>query len=239
MAIAQFDVPLTLSNRADLDKALQIDRPILLYLSNGDTVRADVKTELEKVARENAGRIQVVKVEADKTPDIAERFEMGKYPLLIGWARGQVVGRRNRPWGTDIQGMIDVLQDYAPAAPVAATKPVIEKVDNKPVKVTDKTFEKEVMNSKVPVLVDFWADWCGPCKQIAPTLEKLAGEFAGKIRIAKVDVDANPGLQQAFHVQSIPTLMFVKNGKIVGQQAGALPEHTLRSAIQQLIALNV
>src|SRR5438093_40324 len=105
--------------------------------------------------------------------------------------------------------------------------------------VTDADFETEVLKSETPVLVDFWAEWCGPCKQVAPILDKLATEFAGKIRLAKVDVDANPGLSQAFRIMSIPTLMFVKNGKIVGQQAGALPEHILRNAIQQLINLTV
>ena len=105
--------------------------------------------------------------------------------------------------------------------------------------VTDSTFDQEVLESNIPVLVDFWAPWCGPCKMVAPILDKLAKEFSGKVRIAKVDVDANPMLSQQFRIQSIPSLMFVKNGKIVGMNAGAAPEGALRDAINQLINLQV
>ncbi|PJF42096.1 MAG: thioredoxin [Phototrophicales bacterium] len=108
-----------------------------------------------------------------------------------------------------------------------------------PVHVTDQTFEAEVLKSDLPVLVDFWAEWCGPCRTIAPILDKLAKEYSGKVKIAKVDVDANPALAQAFRIMSIPTLMFVKEGKIVGQQAGALPEPVLRDALDQLVALKL
>ncbi|MBI5929417.1 MAG: thioredoxin [Chloroflexi bacterium] len=112
-------------------------------------------------------------------------------------------------------------------------------MNNKPVHVTDATFEQEVLQSELPVLVDFWAAWCGPCKMVAPILDKLAGEFAGKVKIAKVDVDANPSLSGAFQIMSIPTLMFVKQGKIVGQAAGAAPEAALRDALNQLVNLQI
>src|SRR5260221_1960435 len=240
MAIAQVDTPLTVTTAENLESALATDLPVLLYVWNGDTLRQDVKTELEKVAKEQAGRIRVVKADTSKAPDVAEYFELGKHPLLIGMAGGETLGRRPRPWGTDVQGMVELLLEHVPATAVAAApKPTVEKIDSKPVKVTDKTLQKEVIESSLPVLVDFWAEWCGPCKMVAPILEKLAGEFAGKVRIAKVNTDENPRLQATFGIQSIPTMMFVKGGKIVGEQAGALPEHILRNAIQQLIALQI
>ncbi|MEP7287268.1 MAG: thioredoxin [Chloroflexota bacterium] len=233
-----------LVNGTNLDEMLDTDLPVLLLIWNGETLRTDVKSELDKAAQENNGCIRVVKADVSKNPEVAERFDLGKHPLLIGWLRGEVLARRNRPWNTDVQGMVEELLKHAPA-PVAKPTQEIAKAadkaiaDGKPVKVTDDTFEKEVLASPLPVLVDFWAEWCGPCKMIGPILEKLATEFAGKIRIAKVDVDANPMLSQALQVTSIPLLMFVKNGKVVGQQAGALPENVLRNAIQQLIALKV
>jgi thioredoxin len=114
-------------------------------------------------------------------------------------------------------------------------------IDNKPVNVTDATFQEEVIDFSLdtPVLIDYWAAWCGPCRMVAPILDKLAGEFAGKVRIAKVDVDANPNLSHTFGIQSIPTLMMIKNRTIVFSQPGALPEPVIRDLINQLIALDV
>ena len=235
------DTPILATNNEIMHSALETNLPVLLLIWNGDTLRSDVKTEIDRVAREYAGRIRVIKADTSKAPEIAEHFELGKHPLLIAWVNGEALTRRNRPWGTDVQAVVDVLTPHipanaAPALPPTPTK-VIEKVDTKPIKVTDATFQTEVIDYSLPVVVDFWATWCGPCKQVAPILEKLAKEFSGKVRIAKVDVDENPGVAQALQIQSIPTLMFVKSGQIVGQQVGALPEVQLRQLIQQLIAL--
>ena len=106
-----------------------------------------------------------------------------------------------------------------------------------PLHVTDDAFEKTVMKSEVPVVVDFWAPWCGPCKMVAPILDKLADEFAGKLIIAKVNTDENPKWAQSFQVQGIPTMLFIADGKVVHQQVGALPEPMLRSVVDQFLSV--
>jgi thioredoxin 1 len=87
--------------------------------------------------------------------------------------------------------------------------------------VTDSSFDQDVLQSDRPVLLDFWAEWCGPCKAIAPLLEEIAGEYAGKVTIAKMNVDENPKTPMRFNVRSIPTLILFKNGKAEGQKIGA------------------
>ena len=106
-----------------------------------------------------------------------------------------------------------------------------------PLHVTDDAFEKTVLKSQVPVIVDFWAPWCGPCKMVAPVLDKLAKELAGKLLVAKVNTDENPQWAQSYNVQGIPTMLFVANGKVVHQQVGALPEPMLRSVVDQFLSV--
>jgi thioredoxin 1 len=106
---------------------------------------------------------------------------------------------------------------------------------NEPVHVTDAAFENTVLKSDLPVIVDFWAPWCGPCRMVAPTLDKLAKELSGKILIAKINTDENPEWAQRYGVQGIPTMLLVSGGKIVHRQVGALPEKMLREVIGQFL----
>ena len=104
-----------------------------------------------------------------------------------------------------------------------------------PIHISDAEFEKVVMQSSVPVIVDFWAPWCNPCKMIAPTLDKLAKEMPDKILIAKVNTDDHAEWMQKFGIQGIPTLLFVSDGKVVHRQVGALPEKMLREVVNQFM----
>jgi len=104
-----------------------------------------------------------------------------------------------------------------------------------PIHITDEAFEKVVMQSELPVIVDFWAPWCGPCKMIAPTLEKLAQELEGKLVVAKINTDDHAEWMQKFGIQGIPTLLFVSKGKVVHRQVGALPERMLREVVTQFM----
>ncbi|MFW6149953.1 MAG: thioredoxin [Chloroflexota bacterium] len=101
--------------------------------------------------------------------------------------------------------------------------------------VTDGTFESEVLESDLPVVVDFWAPWCGPCRMIAPVTEKLAREYAGRLKFCKVNVDQNPLAAQKFQAMSIPLVLFFRDGEVVDQSVGAVPESQLRSKVQALL----
>ena len=103
------------------------------------------------------------------------------------------------------------------------------------VAVTDATFDAEVKNSDIPVVVDFWAEWCGPCKQIGPALEELSADYEGKVKIVKVDVDSNPNSAAAMGVRGIPALFIFKDGQVISNRAGAAPKAALQSWIEDSI----
>ena len=105
-----------------------------------------------------------------------------------------------------------------------------------PKEVTDATFEEEVINAETPVLVDFWADWCAPCKMIAPIVEELAIEFDGKVKFAKVDVDSNPKSAMNFGIRGIPTLLIFSGGKPVDTVVGAVPKSVLKRRLEDALA---
>ena len=101
--------------------------------------------------------------------------------------------------------------------------------------VNSAEFEEKVLKSEVPVLVDFWAEWCGPCKAIGPSVEQLAAEYAGKAKVFKLDVDADPMIASRFGVMSIPALLVFKNGKVVDQMVGAAPKATIAQLIDRAL----
>jgi thioredoxin 1 len=102
--------------------------------------------------------------------------------------------------------------------------------------VTDRTFAQEVLQSTLPVLVDFWADWCGPCNAIAPIVEELAREYEGRLKVMKLDVDENPRTASTYKVQSIPTLLVFKDGKLAERIVGAVPKKVIVDKLQSVAA---
>lgn len=102
----------------------------------------------------------------------------------------------------------------------------------KPLELTDNNFDDEVLNSENPVLVDFWAEWCGPCRMIGPVVEELANDYDGKVKVGKVDVDSNPEVSVKYGIRSIPALLIFKNGEVVDQIIGAVPKSHLTKQLE-------
>jgi thioredoxin len=154
---------------------------------------------------------------------------------LIAWKGGSEQLRLESPTPEQVREAAAYVLGRSPAPQKQEAPKSAQGEDTKPIKVDESTFDVHVLRSAEPVLVDFWAPWCGPCRMIAPTLEKLSREYAGKLRIAKLNVDENPRLAAQYNASSIPLLVVFKGGRPVQRIVGAHPEPNLRKFVEQAL----
>jgi thioredoxin 1 len=219
-----------ITNTETLEKALQAGLPALLVLYHRH-IAPSIAHTLRLIAQDHAGDLLVIKVNAAENPTLALKYDLSRgAPLVVAYRGGQEIARHHQTTSA-------MLEKYA-----AFLLGHLERLEEPPTSsrttgtihhATDDTFIEQVLHSPIPVLVDFWADWCAPCHMIAPYLERLAGEFQDRARIVKVDVDHNLRTARQYHISGIPHLLLFKNGQVVDRMMGAMPEPVIRQFIQK------
>jgi thioredoxin 1 len=231
-----FDAVLT-SNDMSLDRVLKAGLPVAMVFYDRD-VPGDLRQAMDELARQYAGKVLIVQLARSDASQAAARFRVGRFPTLVAVRDGETVVSLEGVRANDLKPNVAYLLGEGPRpAPRAATStdaPPRQGTANGPISVNEAGFEREVLQSDRPVLVDFWAPWCGPCHMVAPTLEKLAREQA-HLKIAKINVDENPGLASRYGTLSIPTMIVIQGGREVDRWVGALPERALRSRVARWV----
>jgi thioredoxin 1 len=236
--MATIDTPI-ITNDQSIERVLGARLPVAILFLDGKP-DASLAQAMDRSAKEDAGELLVTQVQVKDNPVTVRRYQVERTPLLVTVRRGQELSRERDVSGSSFERHVAYLMGKGPrpetvrqpdSAPGYRTPSEPAQGDGRVVAATDATFDREVFRSPQPVLVDFWAPWCGPCRMTDPILVKLAREKAGKLRVVKVNVDENPLTAQTYGVQSIPTMLLVKGGKIVDRWVGALPEPALRSRL--------
>lgn len=225
-----FDTPITTDTQG-IKKVLSQRQPVLLVLHDGKK-DAPLEDALKKAAKKHAGDVLIVQVNAAANPDIFTQYGTPALPALVTLLPG-LLGRKTKSQAqmirpADIRQHLEHLLYDTPLADPAARDQTSNSAGAKPIGVSDKTFQDVVLKSKQPVLVDFWAAWCAPCRSIAPYVEQMAKEYHGQIKVAKLDTDANQRIAQQYDIRSIPTFIVFKNGQPVARFSGAAPQQIKR-----------
>ncbi len=244
-------------NETNLPRVLGAGLPVMLVFWRRDCPAcAQLMPALDSLARHYAGRALIVKVNTADEPGLTRRYGVERLPTVFFFADGQ---EKARTVGAAPEGEWTAWLDYLTAArrerpplPSGPSTPLTGPAaapnvgrqpsadapraaggqgNGQPLILTDATFDRVIRESRQPVLVDFWAAWCGPCKMIAPAIAELAREFAGRAVVGKLNVDENPHTAGRFGIMSIPTLLIFVNGQVVDQIVGAQPAHVLRQRL--------
>jgi thioredoxin 1 len=225
--MAVFDTPITTDDR-NLSKVLAQNLPVVVYLFDSrQGANKPLEDALRDIASQHVGALLVTRVDVASNPATHRQYGNPRTPALVtlGTPDRTVKSKAEAVSPADARAHVDYLLGKGP-------KPAERKAETAQPKaaksgaahVTDATFEREVLQSSIPVFVDFWAPWCGPCHAVAPLIDRLAGEYAGRVKIVKLNTDENPTTMRRFQIMSIPTFITFRNGQQVGRRSGASPQ---------------
>jgi thioredoxin 1 len=226
--------PINVTDDAFERAVVQSPLPVVAVLWERSGSRADdLRAVLEAIAQSYSGEVRVVRLEASDAPQAHAEYVTGSLPQFLFFRDGQLLARmRGLPTEKALSPWVEYLLGRGPAP--AASQPKTT-APSKPVAVTDADFDSVVLNADLPAVVDFWAAWCGPCRTLAPVVERVAADYAGRVLVAKLDVEANPATAQRFGAMSIPTLVFFRNGQEAGRMVGAQAEEVVRANVEALV----
>jgi len=224
------------SSDLSLDRVLNAGLPAVLIFYNTELPN-DWRQSLDDLARQYAGKVLIVTLARKDAPQALSRFNVREFPTLITVRDGKNISRQENARVTDVKPHLAhiVGEGLLPVSRAADSGPSVKRDSGKgPLSVNETDFEREVLRSDRPVLIDFWAAWCAPCRMVEPTIEKLAHEQSA-LKIVKVNVDENPNLASRYKAMSIPLMIVIKGGQEVDRWVGALQENALRSRVARWI----
>lgn len=250
-----FDTPIH-TNEQSIDRVIRVALPVLLVFWRQDCPPCqELNPRLDQLARAYAGKALIAKVDVRDNPALAQRYHVTRLPTLVvlrdGRSVAQAVGAASeaalRAWlEATIKGQ-SVPAPSGPSVPLAGPAPAGPPPRPQPttaarpqpaagqsagvLELTTASFDQVIRDSGKPVLVDFWAPWCGPCRMVAPVVEQLAREFAGRAVVAKLNIDEHPQIAQRYGIMSIPALYIFRDGALVEQLVGAQPAAVIRQAL--------